>query len=100
MNKFYKSNWLLVVGVLVLVVAPLVFVRGGEFAGSDDKAQKAISEVQPGYQPWFKPLFEPPSSEVASLLFASQAAVGAGVMGYAIGWYRGRTTPGQKRDEE
>jgi cobalt/nickel transport protein len=96
-SKKGLSNWLLVVAVLALAVAPLIFVRGGEFAGSDDKAKKAITEIQPGYQPWFKSLFEPPSSEVASLLFASQAALGAGVVGYAIGLYKGRSQ--QKREE-
>jgi cobalt/nickel transport protein len=100
MNQSKKglSNWLLVVGVLALAVAPLIFVRGGEFTGSDDKAKKAISEIQPGYQPWFKSLFEPASGEIASLLFASQAALGAGVVGYAIGLYKGRSQQ-QKREE-
>lgn len=97
-SKKGLSNWLLVVAVLALAVAPLIFVQGGQFAGSDDKAKKAITEIQPRYQPWFKSLFEPPSSEVASLLFASQAALGAGVVGYAIGLYKGRSQQ-QKREE-
>lgn len=93
MNQSKKglSNWLLVVAVITLAVIPLVFVRGGEFSGSDGEAEKAITEVNPGYQPWFKPLFEPPSGEVESLLFASQAALGAGVIGYVIGLSKGRT---------
>ncbi|MCC5633892.1 energy-coupling factor ABC transporter substrate-binding protein [Nostoc sphaeroides] len=97
-SKKGLSNWLLVVAVLALAVAPLIFVRDGEFAGSDDKAKKAISEIQPGYQPWFKSLFEPASGEIASLLFASQAALGAGVVGYAIGLYKGRSQ--QQKSEE
>ncbi|MCW5313708.1 energy-coupling factor ABC transporter substrate-binding protein [Nostoc sp. KVJ3] len=100
MNQSKKglSNWLLVVAVLALAVAPLIFVRGGEFAGSDDKAEKAITQIQPGYKPWFKSFFEPASSEIESLLFASQAALGAGVVGYAIGLYKGRSQQ-QKREE-
>ncbi|MDZ8257790.1 energy-coupling factor ABC transporter substrate-binding protein [Nostoc sp. ChiQUE01b] len=100
MNQSKKglSNWLLVVAVLALAVAPLIFVRGGEFAGSDDKAEKAITEIQPGYKPWFKSFFEPASKEIESLLFASQAALGAGVVGYAIGLYKGRSQQ-QKREE-
>jgi cobalt/nickel transport protein len=97
-SKKGLSNWLLVVAVLALTVAPLIFVRGGEFAGSDDKAKKAISEIQPEYKPWFKSFFEPASGEIASLLFASQAALGAGVVGYAIGLYKGRSQQ-QKREE-
>ncbi|MCM0590213.1 MAG: energy-coupling factor ABC transporter substrate-binding protein [Gloeotrichia echinulata DVL01] len=100
MNQSKKglSNWLLVVAVLALAIAPLIFVRDGKFGGADDKAKAAISELQPEYKPWFKSPLEPPSSEIASLLFASQAAVGAGVVGYVIGLYKGRSQ--QKRPEE
>jgi cobalt/nickel transport protein len=97
-SKKGLSNWLLVIAVITLAVVPLIFVRGAQFAGSDDQAEKAISEVQPGYQRWFKPLFEPPSSEIESLLFASQAALGAGVIGYVIGLYKGRSQ--QQRNKE
>ncbi|MDD1429250.1 energy-coupling factor ABC transporter substrate-binding protein [Dolichospermum sp. ST_sed9] len=100
MNQSKKSlnNWFLILAVLALAVAPLIFVRNGEFAGSDDKAEKAITEIQPGYKPWFKSFFEPASAEIESLLFASQAALGAGVVGYAIGVYKGRSQQ-QKREE-
>lgn len=100
MNQSKKglSNWLLVLAVIALAVVPLIFVRGAEFTGSDGEAEKAISEVQPGYQPWFKPLFEPPSNEVESLLFTSQAALGAGAIGYVIGLYKGRSQ--QQRNKE
>ncbi|MBW4687356.1 MAG: energy-coupling factor ABC transporter substrate-binding protein [Komarekiella atlantica HA4396-MV6] len=100
MNQSKKglSNWLLVLAVITLAVVPLIFVRGAEFSGSDGEAEKAISEVQPGYQPWFKPLFEPPSGEVESLLFTSQAALGAGAIGYVIGLYKGRSQ--QQRNKE
>jgi len=84
------QNWLLVVAVVALTAFPLFFVKG-EFAGSDDKAEGAIKELNPTYEPWFKHFFEPPSGEVASLLFASQAALGAGVVGYVIGRFQGRT---------
>ncbi len=35
------------------------------------------------------PLWEPPSPEIESLLFAVQAALGAGVLGYYFGRRRG-----------
>lgn len=85
-----RQNWLLAIAVISLTAFPLVFVRG-QFNGSDGQAQEAIQEIHPTYQPWFKPLFEPASSEIASLLFATQAAIGAGVIGYVIGWYKGRS---------
>lgn len=93
-----KQNWMLVIGVVVLAVIPLVFVRG-EYGGSDDQAKKAIAEIQPDYKPWFNHLFEPASAEIASLLFATQAALGAGAIGYAIGLYKGRSQS-QKSDDK
>ncbi|BAY96287.1 cobalt transport protein CbiN [Tolypothrix tenuis PCC 7101] len=92
------NNWFLVIAVIGLAVAPLILARDAEFGGSDGEAQKAIAQVKPGYEPWFQPLFQPPSKEIESLLFASQAALGAGVIGYAIGLYRGRSQ--QQRDQE
>ncbi len=94
-----RQNWLLAVAVVVLAVIPLVFVRG-EYGGSDDQAKKAITEIQPSYKPWFNHLFEPASGEIASLLFASQAALGAGVVGYVIGLYKGRSQSRQQSDNK
>ncbi|NLQ06041.1 energy-coupling factor ABC transporter substrate-binding protein [Cylindrospermopsis raciborskii] len=95
MNQSQKGliNWLLVVGVVILAVTPLVLIRDSEFGGADQQAQKVITEIQPKYKPWFKSLFEPPSREIESLLFALQAALGAGVVGYGIGLYKGRSQP-------
>ncbi|QSV64719.1 MAG: energy-coupling factor ABC transporter substrate-binding protein [Dolichospermum sp. DL01] len=100
MNQSNKSlnNWFLILAVLALAVAPLIFVRGAEFSGADGEAEKAITEIQPEYKPWFKSFFEPASGEIESLLFASQAALGAGVVGFAIGVYKGRSQQ-PKREE-
>jgi cobalt/nickel transport protein len=97
-SKQGMSNWLLILAVIALAVTPLILIRGAEFAGADSQAEAAIGEVKPGYQPWFKPLFEPPSGEIESLLFSSQAALGAGIIGYAIGLYKGRSQ--QQRNKE
>ena len=42
-------------------------------------------ELNPDYEPWFEPILEPASGEVESLLFALQAAIGAGVVGFVLG---------------
>jgi cobalt/nickel transport protein len=91
MSRQKSNNWLLATAVVVLAVLPLIFVKGGDFTGSDNKAQEVIKQVDPTYKPWFNSLFKLPSSEVESLLFAVQAGAGAGVIGYVIGLYKGRS---------
>ena len=94
------QNLLLVLGVIVLAILPLWVVEkpaGGPdgkaseiFTGADDKARNLIGEIRPDYEPWFQPLIEPASGEIASLLFALQAALGAGFIGYYLGVSRTR----------
>lgn len=85
-----RHNWWLVGGVIALALFPVLFVRG-EYSGSDGQGTEAITKIQPSYKPWFQPVVELPSGEIESLMFASQAALGAGVVGFVIGLYRGRT---------
>lgn len=97
-----RQNWLLILGVVILAVAPLLIVKptgdDGVFGGADDQAASAITEAHPGYQPWFTPLWTPPSGEIASLLFALQAAFGAGAIAYCLGYYRGRKQSSRQND--
>ena len=84
------QNHLLVLAVVLLAALPLWLVQKPEndadlFAGADNKAKDLIGEIDPNYRPWFKPLMEPASGEIASLLFALQAALGAGFIGYYLG---------------
>jgi cobalt/nickel transport protein len=80
-----RSTWMLAAAAAI-VAAPLVLPGlGGEFKGSDDLGTEAISEAQPGYKPWFQPLWKAPSDEVESMLFSLQAAIGAGFLGEVIG---------------
>jgi len=78
-----------------IVVAPMVLPFGGEFLGTDDAASKAIEESHPGYERWTRPFWEPPSKEIESALFALQAALGAGILGYALG----RRSGSRRRDD-
>jgi cobalt/nickel transport protein len=65
-------------------------LKPGEEAwqGSDDMGSNAI--LATGYTPWISPLWTPPSTEVESLLFSIQAGLGAFVIGYFFGFYRGK----------
>jgi cobalt/nickel transport protein len=85
-----RSIFLLVFAVL-LAAAPLLFIHHSDFGGTDDKAKKTIQVIAPHYKPWAQTIFEPPGGEVQTLLFSVQAAVGAGIIGYIIGVYKGRT---------
>jgi cobalt/nickel transport protein len=84
-----RGNWLIVLAVVALAALPLIFVRG-EYGGADGEAEAAITEIRPEYEPWFGAIFEPHSGEVESLLFVLQGAIGAGVIGYVVGLYKGR----------
>lgn len=88
MSRSTVVNILLVVAVVALFAVPVLFVPG-EYAGSDGQAGEAIEAT--GYQPWFSPVWEPPSGEIESGIFAMQAAAGAGVLGYCLGVARTRS---------
>lgn len=88
MNKSSKTNLLLLLLVLALVILPLVVNPNAAYEGSDDQGGDLIGEINPDYEPWFDPIWEPPSGEVESLLFSVQVALGAGVIGYILGTFK------------
>lgn len=83
------------IGLLVVIFAVSMALGAAKtpegeegFSGTDSAATEAAQEA--GAKPWFTPVFEPSSGEVESGLFAIQAALGAGVAGYALGRMSGR----------
>jgi cobalt/nickel transport protein len=95
--RFRLVNWLLVLAVAVLAAVPLVFIGSEtEFGGADGEATEQIEADNPDFEPWARPLFEP-EDETASGLFALQAAIGAGVLGYVFGVARTRRRLGTGR---
>jgi cobalt/nickel transport protein len=99
-----KPVWIAVVvlAIIGLFAVPLILAKNGDpdktFMGTDDRAQEAIKERNPEYVRWAKPLWSPPSTEVESGIFAIQAAAGAGVLGYVIGYLRGKASRVGKPD--
>jgi len=89
-KSFMLKNLMLALLVVLIAVIPLFIAKDAEFGGADGQAEEIISQLDSNYQPWFKPLWEPPSGEIESLLFALQAAAGAGFIGYYIGQARVR----------
>lgn len=95
--KKISKNLLLIIAVIIITTAPLIgfnLYSGGPegeiFSGADGQAESVIAELYPDYEPWFSSIWEPPGSEIESLLFALQAAIGAGFIGYYIGLSRGK----------
>ena len=90
-----KTSTLIILAVvcILLFIAPLIMYSGlgedeGYFGGSDDAASEQIEATN--FEPWFSSIWEPPSGEIESLLFALQAAIGAIIIGYAFGYWRGK----------
>lgn len=72
----------------MIIVVPLVVLNDAEFEGADDQAGDVVESIEPGFEPWAEPLWEPPSGEVESLLFSVQIGIGAGAMGFILGSLR------------
>lgn len=97
-TKLAFKNSILVLLVVILTVVPLVIQSGAEFGGADEQAEQVITETNPNYHPWFQSVWEPPSGEIESLLFALQAALGSGFVGYYLGYVRGRKKQQEQDD--
>lgn len=85
-----KKNLILLLGVVILAIIPLLFLQDAEFGGADGEAEAAITEIATDYEPWFSAIWEPPSGEIESLLFVLQGVIGALIIGYFIGYMRGK----------
>jgi cobalt/nickel transport protein len=87
---------IMLLAVVALVLIPLIVVPDAEYGGADGAAEDLISET--GYEPWFESIWEPPSGEIESLLFVTQATIGAIIIGYFIGYEKGKRAPRDDTD--
>jgi len=90
------KNLCIVVFLVLLLIFPLTALKDASFTGTDEMAKEVIAEVHPDYTPWLNSLWEPPSGEVESLFFALQAAIGAGFIGYFMGYWKARGSRADK----
>jgi cobalt/nickel transport protein len=79
-----RTNALLL-GLAALIVAlPLILNPAAQFGGTDDAASELVASSNPEYHKWTDVLWQP-SKEMEGTLFALQAAIGAGILGYVLG---------------
>ncbi len=88
-QKKSANSWLLLAVVVLLAIIPFFMHPTSQFNGADNAAGQVITEIAPHTRPWFEPLWSPPGAETQSLLFALQAALGAGFLGYFFGLKQG-----------
>ena len=83
------------IAVILIFAASFLYISSAtnaEWGGADDKPASTIDQITGGtYKPIAKPLWQPPSDEIESLLFALQAATGAIIIGYFFGYYRAKS---------
>lgn len=89
--KARKTVIALLVVCVIMIVAPVLALRGAEFGGSDDAGSVMVEEVTGQvYEPWFTPVFEQLlggelPGELESLLFCVQTGIGVGVIAFVLG---------------
>lgn len=85
---------IIVLAIFLIFAAQFLYMSSttdAEYGGADGEAEGVINDITGGtYKPIAEPLWEPPSGEIESLLFALQAAIGAGILGYFFGYYRAK----------
>lgn len=75
--------------IAAICISAFIISPGAEFGGADGQGEDQISTIDPDYQPWFESIWSPPG-EIESLLFATQAAIGASIIGWFIGNEHGK----------
>ncbi len=95
-SNLKRQNYVLLLLVLLIPAMGLWLGGNSEFGGADTMAAEAIDNAE-GYTPWFEAIWAPPGGETESLLFALQAALGAGVLCYFIGFIRGKKAAANAR---
>ena len=95
-NKKISIAVLLVIAVIIVII-PLLTLKGAEFSGSDDAGSEVVAEINgDGYEPWFTPVLERvidaevPGS-VESLFFCVQTGIGVGIIFFFLGRFVERT---------
>ncbi|MGL4669810.1 MAG: energy-coupling factor ABC transporter substrate-binding protein [Methanobacteriaceae archaeon] len=94
-----KHIILVILAILIATVPFVLYSNLGEeegyFIGADNKASEVVENT--GYIPWFNSIWEAPSAEIESLLFALQAAIGAFIIAYIFGYWHAKSKYNKKQ---
>ncbi|MBS3069699.1 energy-coupling factor ABC transporter substrate-binding protein [Candidatus Micrarchaeota archaeon] len=80
---------LALLAIVALFALPFLLNPDAQFGGADNAGRDLIAQQDPNYTPWYSSWWQPPP-ETESMLFALQAAIGAIIIGYFIGYERGK----------
>jgi cobalt transport protein len=89
MKAIYKYI-IAIVSVILLILLPIALLPHAAFGGADDEAISMILQTETTYMPWLESIKLFDSSELMSSLFALQAAFGAAIIAYYIGYTKGK----------
>jgi cobalt/nickel transport protein len=88
--------FILIVLTIALILAPLLFIKGAQFEGSDGAGSEMVDEVTGGeYEPWFEPVLETLiggelPGEMETLFFCIQTGIGVGIIAFGFGYLAAR----------
>jgi len=97
---------LLIILTIVVALAPLFFLQGAGFEGSDGAGSDMVDEVTGGgYEPWFEPVLETLiggelPAEMETLFFCIQTGIGVGVIAYCFGYLAARKRYGDDSEDQ
>ena len=91
-----KTVFILAAIVLLIIFAPLLALKGAEFAGSDGAGSEMVEEIMgEEFEPWSEPILErliggELPAEMETLFFCIQTGIGVGVIAYCFGYLAAR----------
>lgn len=83
-----KGYLIILVLLIIGFFAYSTFVPG-EYHGAAHEGIHLIKEGYSNYEPWFNSIWTPPSKPLMVMLFTLQGSVGALILGYYLGKFKG-----------
>lgn len=87
-----KIAVVLITLLMLMIVAPVMLLKGAEFGGSDDAGSQMVAMIDETHEPWFTPVIETyldgeVPGELESLLFCVQTGIGVAIISFIMGMF-------------